>query len=101
MGTMATLTLLYNVYLLTSVDVVPLMKTAGVVENSGHCIYSIGLKCFGNCPSLFQLVFYLLQSNARYFVNHLERFTCHYAYMHIYIYIHIYNTAVLIKIYRF
>ena len=30
----------------TSVDVVPLMKTAGVVENSGHCIYSIGLKCF-------------------------------------------------------
>ena len=22
------------------------MKTAGVVENSGHCIYSIGLKCF-------------------------------------------------------
>ena len=37
---------LYNVPLLTSVDVVPLMKTAGVVENSGHCIYSIGLKCF-------------------------------------------------------
>ena len=37
---------LYNVYLLTSVDVVPLMKTAGVVENSGHCTYSIGLKCF-------------------------------------------------------
>ena len=27
-------------------DVVPLMKTAGVVENSEHCIYSIGLKCF-------------------------------------------------------
>ena len=27
-------------------DVVPLMKTAGVDENSGHCIYSIGLKCF-------------------------------------------------------
>ena len=24
------------------VDVVPLMKTAGVVENSAHCIYSIG-----------------------------------------------------------
>ena len=36
----------YNVPLLTSVDVVPLMKTAGVVENSGHCIYSIGLTCF-------------------------------------------------------
>ena len=31
---------LYNVHLLTSVDVVPLMKTAGVDENSGHCIYS-------------------------------------------------------------
>ena len=29
-----------------SLDLVPLMKTAGVVENSGHCIYSIGLKCF-------------------------------------------------------
>ena len=27
-------------------DVVPLMKTAGVVENSEHCIYSFGLKCF-------------------------------------------------------
>ena len=34
------------VYLLTSVDVVPLMKTAGVVKNSVSCIYSIGLKCF-------------------------------------------------------
>ena len=30
------------------VDVVPLMKTKGVVKNSGHCIYSIGLKCFLN-----------------------------------------------------
>ena len=28
------------------VDVVALMKTAGVVENSGHCIYSTGLKYF-------------------------------------------------------
>ena len=46
MGTVATLTSLYNVYLLTSVDVVPLIKTAGVVENSGHCTYYIGLKCF-------------------------------------------------------
>ena len=36
----------YNVPLLTSVNVVPLMKTAVVVENSEHCIYSIGLKCF-------------------------------------------------------
>ena len=39
-------TSLYNVPLLTSVDVVPVKKTAGVVENSGHCIYSIVLKCF-------------------------------------------------------
>ena len=38
--------LLDNFPLLTSVDVVPLMKTTGVVKNSGHCIYSIGLKCF-------------------------------------------------------
>ena len=41
-------------------------------------IQSIGLKCFLNCPSLFHLVFYLLQSNTWYFVNHLERFTYHY-----------------------
>ena len=32
---------LYNGPLMTLVDVVPLMKTAGVVENSGHCIYTI------------------------------------------------------------
>ena len=43
--TVANLTSLNNVPLLTSVDVVPLMKTAEVVENSGHCMYSIGLKC--------------------------------------------------------
>ena len=30
-------TSLYNVALLNSVDVVPLMKTTGVVENYGHC----------------------------------------------------------------
>ena len=82
MGTVATLTSLYNVYLLTSVDVVPIMKTAGVVENSGHCIYSIGLRCFWNCLSLFHLVFNLLQSNTPYFVNHLERFKCHYIYIY-------------------
>ena len=35
-----------DVPLLTSVDVVPLMKTEGVVENCGHCIYFIGLKRF-------------------------------------------------------
>ena len=51
--------------LLTSIDVAPLMKTTGVVENSGHCIYCIGLKCFLNCLSLFHLVIYLLQSNTR------------------------------------
>ena len=83
MGTVATLASLYKVPLLTSVDVVPLMKTAGVVKNSGHCIYSIGLKCFGNCLSLFHLVSYLLQSNTRYFVNNLERFAYHYVYIYI------------------
>ena len=44
---------------LTSVDVVLLMKTAGVVENSGHCMHSIGLRCFLNCHSLLQLEFCL------------------------------------------
>ena len=43
MRTVATLTSLNNVPLSTSVDTVPLMKTAGVVENSGHCIHSIRL----------------------------------------------------------
>ena len=33
-------------YIYIYVDVVPLMKSACVVENSEHCIYSIGLKCF-------------------------------------------------------
>ena len=65
------------------------MKTAGVVENYGHCIYSIRLMCFRNCLSLFQLVFYLLQSNTRYFIDHLERFTYHYIYANIYIYIYV------------
>ena len=51
----------YNVALLTSVDVVPLMKTSGVAEDSGHCTYSIVVMCFLNCLSLFHLVFYLLQ----------------------------------------
>ena len=59
------------------------MKTTGVVENAGHCIYSIGLKCFWNCFSLFHLVIYLLQSNTRYFVYQLARLT----HRHIYIYI--------------
>ena len=35
------------------------MKTAGVVENSGHWIYSFGLRCFLNCFSLFDLVIYI------------------------------------------
>ena len=30
---------------LTTVDVMQLMKCAGVVENSGYCVYSLGLKC--------------------------------------------------------
>ena len=38
----------------------------------------IGLKCFLNCLSVFHLVLYSLQSNTRYFVNHLERSTYHY-----------------------
>ena len=46
MGTVVTLTSPYNVPLLTSVDVVPLMKTAGVVENSGQYLYSIGVIVF-------------------------------------------------------
>ena len=55
MGTVITLTSLNNVPLLTSVDLLPLMKTAGVVTNSGHCLYSIGLNFF----SLFHLVIYI------------------------------------------
>ena len=35
------------------------MKTARVDENSGDCIYSIGLKSFLNCLSVFHLVFYI------------------------------------------
>ena len=41
---------------MSSDDVAPLMKTANVAENSGHCIYSIGLMCFLNCLSLLHLV---------------------------------------------
>ena len=47
------------IYICVNCDVIPLMMTAGVVENSGHCIYSIGLKCFLNCLSLFHLVIYI------------------------------------------
>ena len=47
---MATLTSHYNVPLLTLVDVVPLMKTAGVVKNSGHCIYIYWIKVFLKLP---------------------------------------------------
>ena len=82
MGTVATLTSLYDVYLLTSVDVVPLMKTARVVENSGHCIYSIGLKCFLNCLSLFHLVFYVYI----YMLYIFSLPVCIYMCMYVYIY---------------
>ena len=78
-------------YIYKYVDVEPLVKTAGVVVNSGHCIYSIGLTCFLNYLSLFHLVFYLLQSNTRYFVDQLERYAYHYIYENIYIYIHLYT----------
>ena len=54
------------------------MKTAGVVENSGHCTYSIGLKCFLNCLSLFHLVFYI----------YIHIYIHIYIYIYIYIYIH-------------
>ena len=73
---------LYNVYLLTSVDVVPLMKTAGVVENFGHCTYSIELKCFWNCLSLFHLVYLF------YFIILLFYFILFYYLLYIYIYIY-------------
>ena len=33
-------------YSLTIYIYIYMMKTAGVAKNSGHCIYSIGLKCF-------------------------------------------------------
>ena len=66
----------------TSVDVVPLMKTAGVVENYGHCIYSIGSKCFPNCHSLFHLVFYI------YIYIYI---------LYIYIHIYIYNLYIYIE----
>ena len=65
----------------STVDVVPLMKTTGVIKNSGHCIYSIGLRCFLDYLSLLHLVSYLLQSNTRYFVNQLERLTYNYIYI--------------------
>ena len=41
--------------------------------------------CFLNCPSLFYLVFYLLQSITRYLVYHLERLTYHFVYIYTYI----------------
>ena len=35
------------------------MKTAGVVRNSGHFMFSIGLRCFLICLSLFHFVLYM------------------------------------------
>ena len=65
-----------NVPLLTSVNIVPLMMTAGVVRNSGHCMYSIGLKCLLACISLFNLLSYL--------------------YMNVYIYMYVYHSCIYI-----
>ena len=42
-------------------------------------------------------IFYFLQSNTRYFVNHLERFTCHYIY--IYIYAHLFNKKTFTEVF--
>ena len=58
------------------------MKIAGVVENSRHCVYSIGLNCF----SLFYLVIYLL---------HAIGGICVYIYIYIYdVYSHSYGKKV-------
>ena len=51
--------LLHSTTSLCSVDVVPLKMTAGVVENSGYCIYFMWLKCFLNSFSLLHLVIYI------------------------------------------
>ena len=88
MRSVSTDTSLNNVHLLTSVDVVPLMNTADVVDNSGHCMYSIGLRCSISCLSLFQLVFHIYihiykcmqtdrhnENELEYFLNNLVNFT--------------------------
>ena len=62
----------------------PLIKTAGVVENSGHCVCSIGLKCFLNCLSLFHLVFYI------YIYKYIHTLPKNYLFNVIYIYIYIF-----------
>ena len=49
-----------------------------------YILFSIALKCVLSCLSLFHFVFYLVQSNTRYFVSHLERFTYQYKLFYIY-----------------
>ena len=58
--------------LLSSVDVIPVTKTAEVVDNSVHLIILYWIKVFLKLLSLFHLVIYFLQSNTRYFVNQLH-----------------------------
>ena len=61
------------------------MNTSGVVENSGHCKYSIGLMCFRNCFSLIQLVIYIYIHI--YIKCHVHIFLL---FIYIYVYIYIY-----------
>ena len=66
------------------------MKTAGVVENSGHSTYSIGLKCFLNCFSLIHLVIYIY----RYIYIYCMYTHTYIVYIHTYIvHIHIYSRS--------
>ena len=83
----------------STVDVVPLMKTAGVVKNSGHCIYSIRIKVFLKFPfAVYFCVLYIYISIYDTKYTHII-----YIYMYIYVIISIindiYNTYVTHFIY--
>ena len=100
--------ILYKVTLLTSVDVVPLMKTAGVVKNSGHCIYSIYMfNCFHLKKSLYskrrelnkvilRAVSYIVLLRC-YIYSYMLHICYIYSLLHICIYIH--NIYIYINIY--